>query len=192
MVRSVTEKQIFEMLQKELKPSRYEHSVGVMESSVQLAKLYGCDVEKARIAGLLHDCAKCLSDKEILKKAKQYNLEFDFITSRQLELAHGPLGAVIAEKEYGITDHDILKAIQYHTTGKPDMSLIEKIIYLADYIEPNRNYPGVEALRSKALQNLDDAIFQAMNNTIQYVVSLNGLLHPLTIEARNDLIIKRQ
>jgi len=192
MVEFVIGNEIFDSLKKQLKHSRYEHSVGVMETSVHLAKLYGCDIEKARIAGLLHDCAKCLSDSEILQKAEQYNIELDFITKNQLELAHGPLGAAIAQREYGIDDFETLEAIRYHTTGKPNMNLLEKIIYLADYIEPHRKYPGVDELRKKSLLNLNEAIYQAMNNTIQHVLSKEGLLHPLTIEARNDFIIKRK
>lgn len=188
----MTEQDVMEKLKKDLKESRYIHSLGVMESAVKLAQKYGGDPQKARTAGLLHDCAKCFSKEKILQLAEQYHLEFDEITSKQIELAHGPLGAVIAKEEYQVEDKEIFDAIYYHTTGRADMSLLEKVIYLADYIEPNRDFPGVEELRRLAEIDLDQAIYKAMNNTITYVLSLNGLLHPLTLKGRNDILLKLQ
>jgi predicted HD superfamily hydrolase involved in NAD metabolism len=184
--------EIKKILKSKLKRKRYVHSLGVQKTAEQLAKIHNESVTKASIAGLVHDCAKNLSGKELLNYAKQFDILVDGVTKIQPELLHGAIGAEIAKRELCIEDDEILNAIRFHTTGKAKMTLLEKIIYLADYIEPNRNFNGVETLRKVALSDLDQATLMAFNNTIKYVVSNNGLLHPTTIFARNDLLLQKR
>lgn len=178
------------ILQKKLTPQRYAHSLGVQQTAEMLAKIYSTSTEKASIAGLLHDCAKDFDDDELLKYANQFDILLDGVLKHQKQLLHGVVGAEIARFEFKIEDNDIINAIKYHTTGKEDMSLLEKIIYIADYIEPSRDFPGVENLRRLALLDIDKAILMAFDHTINYVVSKGELLHPITISARNFLLLQ--
>jgi len=177
-------------LKKALTKDRYEHTMNVVKITESLALRYHADVDKASLAALLHDCAKNFSCEELLAYAKANNVKIDPVTRLEPQLLHGPVGAVVAEKTYGVTDKKVLNAIHYHTTGREHMSKLEKIIYLADFIEPSRTYPGVDQLRSIAFEDLDKAMIMALTNTIRYVSSINSLIHKRTITARNDLIIK--
>jgi predicted HD superfamily hydrolase involved in NAD metabolism len=163
----------------------------VRDTAVKMAKIYGADIDKARTAGLVHDCAKYMSNEEILDIASKNNINVDEVAKANPQLLHGSIASVIARNDMGIYDEEILDAIKYHTTGKKNMNLLEKIIYISDYIEPLRDFPGVEDLRKKALVNLDDALLDAFNNTIEVVISRNQLLHMNTIEGRNYLICKK-
>jgi len=176
-------------LREMLDEERYIHSIGVMDCSLKLADFYKYSPEKAFLAGLLHDCAKCLPEHELLKNAINSGIVIDNVMLNQKELLHGPAGKYIANKFFDINDEEILNAIAFHTTGRPEMGILEKIIYLADIIEPNRNFEGVDYLRKCAFENLDLAVIKAMDSTLRYVLDLNGLIHPLTILARNHLII---
>lgn len=173
---------------KSIGQKRYEHSLGVMDTAINLATFYKVDVEKAKIAGLLHDCAKFKDSQYLLKRVNDFDIMLDEITVQNKELIHGPLGAKIAECVYEIKDNEILDAIRYHTTGKENMSLLEKIIYIADYIEPNRNFPGVDWFRQYAYKNLDKCLRLSMDQTIKYLVEKGKLIHLDTIKARNYLI----
>lgn len=167
-----------------LTPKRYKHTQGVAQESLQLAKRYGVDPDKAYLAGLLHDCAKCYTDEEKLILCEKYNLVLDEILKSQPDLTHSFLGAKIAEAEYGITDNDILDAIAYHTTGRPNMSMLEKIVFIADYIEPNREYfEGLDKVRELAYQNINKAIIYSLESTIKYNKKKNRIIHPLGIAA---------
>lgn len=177
-----------ERLMKSIGQKRYEHSIGVMDTAIALATFYKVDVEKAKIAGLLHDCAKFKDSQYLLKRVNDFDIMLDEITVQNKELIHGPLGAKIAEFVYEIKDKEILDAIRYHTTGKENMSLLEKIIYIADYIEPNRNFPGVDWFRQYAYKNLDKCLRLSMDQTIKYLVEKGKLIHIDTIKARNYLI----
>ena len=177
-------------LKQRLKPKRYKHTLGVVESAERLTRRYGGDVKQAKTAALLHDCAKNMDDQRLLEMARASNLPLDVVLTAEPGLLHGAVGAVIAKKEFGIDDPMILDAITYHTTGRTQMTTLDKIIYLADYIEPNRDFPGVEALRTESEKNLEDACVLGLTHTIRFVLSNGGLVHPLTVEARNDLIIK--
>ncbi|NTW72559.1 MAG: HD domain-containing protein, partial [Eubacteriaceae bacterium] len=121
--------------------------------------------------------------------ARENDLVFDEITLYETQLMHGPVGRLVARKEFGIEDEEVLSAIEFHTTGKANMTLLEKIIYLSDFIEPTRNYKGVRKLRKLALTNLDQALAMAFDNTIRFVISIESVLHPRTIEARNYLLM---
>lgn len=186
-----SEEQILNYLQEHLKESRYNHTLGVCESAIELAKTYSCDEYKAKIAALLHDCGKCLSSKEIIDIMKKEKYHMDEVEQSFPEIMHGRAGAHIAKEVMGINDEEILEAIRFHTTGKEDMNLLEKIIYLADYIEPYRSYPGVEKLREKAFLNLDEALLLAYDNTLKFVLNKGQLIHMDTIKARNKLLIGR-
>lgn len=177
-------------LKSSLLEKRFIHSVGVMNMAVKMAEHYGADVEKARIAGLLHDCAKNLSKEELFQKCEEYNLELDNVLVSSHGLIHGLVGAEIARREYGVCDDEIYDAIYYHTVGKPNMSLLTQIIYIADGIEENRDYDGVERIRTLAFENIDKALVQQIDSTIKSVLSKGGLLHTATVNTRNYYLKK--
>ncbi len=179
-------------LKKNLKPKRYEHTLNVVNSAIALCERYPCDKNQAYYAALLHDCAKNYSPEALLQAADRFGLDVDEVTRREPQLLHGPVGAAVAKEEYGIEDEAILDAIRYHTTGRAGMTRLEKIIYLADFIEPGRDYPGVDDLRELAFEDLDKAMIQAFTNTIRYITNIRGLIHQDTIIARNDLVLKEK
>ncbi|HCX65877.1 MAG TPA: phosphohydrolase [Eubacteriaceae bacterium] len=185
-------KEMQKQLKSMLSEKRWDHTLGVVETAKELAVHYKINEEKAEIAALCHDCAKEFSKNQLLEYVREYQIPVDEVTLYEPELLHGPVGRVVAKEELGITDEEVLEAIENHTTGDVDMSMLEKIIYLADFIEPTRQYQGVEALRSLAFENLDHALIQSFDNTIAYVISLHSVLHPKTIKARNQLIIKKE
>ncbi|SHJ51680.1 bis(5'-nucleosyl)-tetraphosphatase (symmetrical) YqeK [Tepidibacter formicigenes] len=181
--------EILKILENMITKKRLIHSLGVVESAKKLARIYNTDIKKAEIAALLHDCGKCLKKEEVLHYVKKYDILLDEIEKKELELAHGKVGAYLAKNIFKIEDDEIFSAITYHTTGKKNMTKLDKIIYLADFIEPNRNYSGVEELRNIAYNdNLDKALLMSFDNTIKYVVSIKKIIHPRTIEARNFLL----
>lgn len=180
--------QMKEKLKSSLSSRRFLHSIGVMDTAVQLAEIYGEDPWDAAVAGLLHDCAKDMRGEEILQMCRRFSIEADNITREQPELLHGKIGACIAQDEYGIEDKRVLDAIRYHTMGRENMSLLEKIIFIADYIEPNRSFPGVERIRKAAFSSLDEAMLMSLDNTIRQVIKKGVLIHPDTINARNYLV----
>jgi nicotinate-nucleotide adenylyltransferase len=152
-------------LQKTLSKERYRHTLGVEETAVKLATLYDGDVEKARVAALLHDCARCLDSQEMRRLVGE-----KAGGSALRALMHAPAGAVLARQKYGIEDEEVLLAIRWHTTGHEGMTKLEKIVYLADFIEPNRpSYPGLEELRAEAYRDLDRAVRMAAESTMRYV-----------------------
>ena len=152
-------------LKPKLNEKRYVHSVGVEYTAATLAFVYGADIQKARIAGLLHDCAKCIPTEEKLKKAKKYGLPINKSEKANPDLLHGKLGAYIAKEKFGIKDPDILSAITYHTTGHPGMSLLDKIIFVADYIEPNRKMiRDLTEIRREAYEDIDKCIIHILFN----------------------------
>lgn len=174
---------IREKLKQTLDELRYEHTIGVMYTSCCLAMAHGYDIKKAMLAGLLHDCAKCISHEEHLALCKAQKIE---VTSSELEnkaLLHAKAGAILAKIEYDITDEDILHAIAVHTTGVPNMNTLDKIIYIADYIEPGRDKaPNLELVRSYAYQNLDVCMAQILADTLNYLNLRGGHIDPTTAE----------
>lgn len=186
------EYEIFELQQKlsrKLAEKRFYHSLGVQATSFAMAIQIGADadtVEKANLAGLMHDCAKYLSDEKMLMRCKKYNLAISEVETRNPYLLHGKLGAYYAEYKYGIIDADILSAITYHTTGKPDMTLLEKIVFTADYIEPNRSenqIPDLNEIRKLAFDDLDKAVYRILENTLYYLKGEHQEIDNLTVEA---------
>lgn len=171
-------------LKKALDKPRYEHTVGVMYTAGCMAMAHGCDIEKAMLAGLLHDCAKCMTHEERLALCEKYQVQ---VTESELEnkaLLHAKAGAIFAKIEYDITDAEILHAIAVHTTGASDMNTLDKIIYIADYIEPGRDKaPNLEQVRLLAYKDLDACMAQILYDTLNYLSSRSGHMDPMTKEA---------
>jgi len=180
--------QIAEELKGWIDKKRMRHSIGVSRAAARLAVFYGVDAEKAELAGLLHDCAKCLSHEEMLRLCEEFGISLDPLSMGDRALLHGPLGSAIARKYFGIEDKIILDAIYCHTTGKKGMNLFEKVLCLADYIEPGRRFPGVEEIRSLAYSDLNRALLKGFELTIRHVLDTGNKLHIGTVEARNELI----
>lgn len=171
-------------LKNALPQKRFEHSLQVAKEAKCLAYNYGFSEEKAFLAGILHDCAKCFSYDMIEATCKQNNYTLDEITQKQPDLAHSFLGYFVAKNEYGIEDEEILNAIKYHTTAKPNMTLLEKIIYIADFIEPTRpNFECLERARYLAYENIDDALVFILKNTIQFNKNKGRIIHYLSEDA---------
>ena len=169
---------------------RLEHSVNTSKIARKLAIKYDYDADKAEVAGLLHDCAKDLDYKILEKIVLEYNIKLDEIVQKIPKLLHPLVGVVIAKKEFNIQDPVILKAIKTHSTGAAQMSLLDKIIYLSDKIEPLRNMNGVEEVRKMAEIDLDRAALMALDKGLLYLISKNLLIHPISIEARNNILSK--
>lgn len=157
-------------LRKNLKGSRFIHTLGVEYTSVCLAMKYEEDLEKAELAGLLHDCAKELPEKKMIKICRNHGEKISKMEFEQPFLLHGKAGACIAKDKFGIEDDVILNAIRYHTTGRPAMTLLEKIVFVADYIEPNRKKADrLPELRRLAFENLDETVLQILEQTLDYL-----------------------
>lgn len=178
----------YKKLLKTLVPEkRYIHSLGVMDTAIELAELYNEDILKAQIAGLIHDCAKGLSIKQMEELADKENFHLSKNILDHPGTIHAPVGQIVAKNKFGIQDKDILSAISKHTTGATQMSALDKIVFLADYIEPGRTTPGVDKIRALAKEDLDQAVLAAMDNTINYLIKEGKPINPITIDARNSL-----
>lgn len=161
---------ITEDLKATLKPQRFEHTVGVAETAKEMAETFGVNPNKAYFAGMLHDCAKNLSDNELLKICNENNIEVSKCEAKSPYLLHGKVGSHIARTKYGITDEEILSAIVWHTTGKPNMTDLEKIVFSADYIEPGRyKQPNLDFLRGLSHKDLDLLTFNILKDTVEYL-----------------------
>lgn len=165
-----------EQLKTLLNPERYTHSIGVMNTAVELAKIHGADVYKAEIAGLLHDNAKNLDN--IYRRAKDLEVELDEFEMKSPPLVHAKLGAETAKIEFYITDEEILDAIRWHTIGREGMSLLEKIIFVADLTEPGRTFPDAQPLRELSRKNLDLAVIECIKSTIAVNKKRGNPIHP--------------
>lgn len=169
---------------------RFEHSVNVSRVARELALKYDYNVDKAEVAGLLHDCAKDLDYKILEKMVLEYDIKMDEIIQKIPKLLHPLVGAAIAEKEFNIKDSIILEAIRVHSTGTAHMSLLDKIIYLSDKIEPLRNNEGVEEVRKMVWKDLNKAVLMVLDKGLLYLISKGSLIHPVSIEARNNILSK--
>ena len=166
-----------------LKKSRYRHTLGVCYTACALAMRYNVNVDKARLAGLLHDCAKGMDDDELYKFCKKHDLGITYAEEKSPHLLHSKVGAYLAKKEYGVKDKDILHAITVHTTGCPEMSLLDMVIFVADYIEPNRDAaPRLDEIRQMAFKDIYSAIVMILDDTIFYVRERGMYMDPLTEE----------
>lgn len=170
-------------LEKHLDAPRMEHTLGVMYTAASLAMRYGAEVNNALIAGLLHDCAKCIPSDEKIHLCHEYGVEVSTIEYQNPGLLHAKLGAVFAKEFYGIEDTEILNAIIWHTTGRPKMSLLDKIIYIADYIEPGRReLPNMADVRRLAFDNIDECLYKILNDSLIYLASRDMPIDPMTEE----------
>lgn len=157
-------------LRKYLDEDRLWHTLGVMHTAAAMAMVHGTDMEKAQLAGILHDCAKCVPTKKKLKLCKENHIPVTEFEKEHPFLLHAKVGAWIAREKYGVTDPEILEAIIWHTTGKADMSVLEKIIYIADYIEPARDKaPRLSEIRRLAFQDLDRCMYEILKDTLEYL-----------------------
>ena len=172
-----------------LKPKRMPHVLGTESEAVRLARRYGADETQARVAALLHDCTKKLDMDEQLSLCTHYGIELDELECRALKLLHSKTGAAIARDVFAVSD-EVYNAILYHTTGKPDMTLLEKIIYLADYIEPTRDFPGVEELRRTVYEDLDRGLLMGLSMTVEEMEQMGSPVHHMTRDAW-DYLLKR-
>ena len=175
------------LLEKSLPPKRYKHSVRVYETALQMADVYKADKGKVAIAALLHDCGREIPTKESLAKARELSIEVDEVEAAQPVLLHAKLGVYYAVHKYGVHDAEVLDAIRYHSTGTADMSETAKIVFLADMIEPKRDFPGVEELRNVSWHDLDRGMFLSYDNTIRYLLDDRALIHPDAIAGYNRL-----
>lgn len=177
-----------EILKNRLSVKRYTHSVGVANTAARLAGMFNGNIEKAYLAGLMHDYARELSEEELLELTAKHDLSTDGVELMQTSLLHGPVGAWLLEQEGLITDKQVLDAIRWHTTGHPDMDQLARIIYISDYIEPGRNFPGVDMLRQITNKDLNLGVLAGLDHTLGFLVQRNNFIHPLSIAARNRLL----
>ncbi len=180
-MKNVDLKKLTKAMEKSLDNKRFEHTMGVEYTAAALAMRYGVSVQKAQLAGLLHDCAKCLSDEKRLAVCEKHNISVNDIERRNPALLHAKVGSFLAMEEYRVEDFEVINAILNHTTGRPGMSLLEKIIFVADYIEPNRKQaPNLEEIRTLAFTDLDKALVRILKDTLSYLENNGGETDPMT------------
>lgn len=172
-------------ISKRMPTKRYEHVLRVMETASRLAKLHDVSVEKSVSAALFHDIAKYM-DKDALRLIMEKKQIDRRLATFHHELWHGPVGAIIAQEEFGVTDEDTLNAIRFHTTGRAGMSLLEKLLYVSDMIEPGRDFPGVETLRELAEENIHLAMEACIHQSVQFLVSKRVMVFPDSIDCYNE------
>ncbi|RFU65782.1 bis(5'-nucleosyl)-tetraphosphatase (symmetrical) YqeK [Peribacillus glennii] len=179
------------LVKQQITEHRYQHTLGVMETSIMLAERFGADAGKAELAGIFHDYAKFRPKDEMKEIILTQNMNRDLL-SYNSELWHAPVGAYLVQKEAGITDPEVLDAIKYHTSGRINMTLLDKCVFLADYIEPGRGFPGVDDVREIAKTDLDQAIIGALRKTIFFLMKKSQAVYPDTFYTYNDLILKKE
>lgn len=180
-------------LQKRLKPGRFRHSLGVADTAVFLARRFGVDEEKVRVAGLLHDCAREFPNDALIEEAARRGIAVEPLERSMPLLLHAYIGAERAKEIYGVEDAEICQAIYRHTVGGGNMTPLDKIIWYADMIEPNRDYPEVEHLRRLAREaSLDEMVLVGLSESIVFVVRKGHLVHPATVQARNEILLAQE
>lgn len=187
-IMAVSEEKMITYVKNKIGIKRFEHSMNTAKEAVSLAKRYNADENKAYTAGLLHDVAKGMPREELEAAAAENNIELDVYEKSNPELIHGKIGAAMVKKDLGINDEEILSAIKWHTTGNKNMTLLEKIIYLADIIEPGRNFKETDELRKIAYKDINDAMIFGLGHVMNFVKSKGLSLHPNSIEAYESLI----
>ncbi len=174
-------------MQRNLSEKRYKHSIAVAQTARELAKIHGVDQEKAYTAGLFHDFAKYMTDEKSLVYLKEMNLQDEFLLA-SATLAHGKIAAYILEKDYDLMDKEILSAIDKHTFGDVEMSNLDKIVYIADAIEPNRNYPSVSTLRNLAKEDLNLVCYEYLKHNFKYLLENDRKIYKKSLEMYNSII----
>lgn len=180
-----SKERITAFIKSSLKESRLKHTYSVAEEAVKLAGIHGADKNKAELAALFHDMCRNLPENISDMYVRQYGLPERYVGNKNL--AHSKIAAEMMRRDYGIADDDLLNAVSFHTTGRAGMSVLEKIVFIADAAEPGRNYPGADELRRIAYEDLDKACIRSLENTIRYIEGLGGYLDPDTVEARDYL-----
>ncbi len=179
-----------EELARRLPQKRYEHSLGVADTAVMLAERFGVDADKARIAGLLHDCAREYAVTELASEAARRSIDYGEVERAMPLLLHAYVGAKRAAELYGVKDAEIQQAIWRHTVGGERMTKLDKIVYFADMIEPQRDYPEVKALRELAYTaDLDAMLLEGLSKSIEFILETGRLIHPATVAARNEILL---
>jgi len=181
--------ELIEVVSSQMPAKRWQHTQGVMETAVKLAKQYGADPVKADLAAILHDVAKYWPIEKLRGILTDHQLSNDLLLYNK-QLWHAEVGAFVASHDFGIHDMEVLDAIRYHTSGRIGMTLLDKVVCLADYIEPGRDFPGVNNIRELANDSLEEALIAGLDSTISLLVSRKQIIFPLTVFARNDLIKK--
>lgn len=179
--------ELIEAVSSQMPAKRWEHTIGVMETAVILAKRFGADPVKAELAAILHDVAKYWPVQKLHQMMVEHALSEELLHYDK-QLWHAEVGAFVAEHEYGVTDAEVLDAIRYHTSGRIGMTLLDKVVCLADYMEPGRDFPGVNNIRELANHSLEEALAAGFDSTIGHLLSRRQIIFPLTVLARNDLI----
>lgn len=187
-MQSSDKKRIIEYIEGHMTEKRRIHTYAVVEEAKKLSRRYGEDMEKVELAALFHDFFRGVPEKSLNAYVRQFGLDPVYLDNANL--AHSKIAAFIMEREYHIKDQDILNAVRFHTTGRANMSKLEKIIYLADAIEPNRSYPGIEEIRELAYQKLEDACLAALTHSIEYISCKGLYLDRDTVMARDNLLRK--
>ena len=179
-------KKIRKAMEKSQDELRFAHTLGVTYTATSLAMCHGGDIQKAELAGMLHDCAKCMDHDKKIALCKKHNISITMLEQRNPFLLHAKVGSFIAMNSYCIHDTDIINSILNHTTGRPGMSLLEKIIFVADYIEPSRKRaPNLKEIRSLAFQNLNKALLWILKDTLHYLEEIGGEIDPMTQKTYN-------
>lgn len=178
---------LIEQVSGQMPDKRWKHTLGVMDSSVELAKRYGADPARAETAAILHDVAKYWPVERMREVIEQNGLSAELLRYDK-QLWHAEVGAFVAEHDYGIRDAEVLDAIRYHTSGRENMTLLDKIVCLADYIEPGRDFPGVNEIRRLAESSLEEGLIAGFDSTISLLLEKRRIVFPLTVLARNDLV----
>lgn len=182
--------EMLKMLREMTDEKRYRHTLGVMECARELAGLYGLDDYQAETAALLHDCARCLDERDLLAIADEQGWPVDDLERVIPDLLHGKAGAYFARARFGVTDLAVLQAIEVHTLGAQNMTALDKVIFIADMVEAGRDFPGVDRLRALARRDLDLALLNCFDATIRYVIEKQQYIHPQSVLARNAVLLK--
>ena len=177
-----------ELMREKLDHELFEHSLGVAEAAADLAARYGADKNKAYLSGIVHDYGKQFSGRELVEIAGKLGIPLDRISRRESRLLHATVGAALLEKDLQLTDPDIIRAVANHTTGRRGMDRLEKVVYLADYIEKGRDFPAADKIRQAALEDLDLALLEAVEFAIRSVLERGLMLHPRSVAFRNELV----
>ena len=183
-------KECEKIARKYLNSSRLRHSAGTAVEAAKLCKIYNADPEKGFFVGMVHDIAKDIDNTKIIATARKYGLELDKYMMKNPKIIHGPLGAKILQIDENVNDEEILRAVALHTVGSTDMSILDKIIYVADLTEVNRKYKGVRTIRQISYQDLDKALILTLNHTMMHVLKRGLAIHPDSLNAYNKLLIE--
>lgn len=178
-------------LKEHLRESRYNHTLGVVETAIRLAEINRVDKNKAEIAALAHDIAKNMNIYELKDIMDKNNIKLSYDEEKTPELWHSIVSPILAKEIFEIEDEEILSSMRWHTTGKENMSKLDKVIYIADMIEPSRSFPGVDLIRRESFNNLDNGVLQGLTHTIKYLLDKGFPIDINSIKARNYLLLKK-